>query len=122
MSSFQTTLRALVVDDEPLARDELRFLLEQCGGVEVTAEARGATEALALCEQSPPDVVFLDLRMPGPDGLALAQALRDRHPRAAVVMVSAHDDAALRAFDAEVVDYLLKPVRLERLRATLARI
>lgn len=122
MTTLPSTLRALVVDDEPLARDELRFLLEQCEGVTVIAEARGANEALKLCSADRPDLVFLDLRMPGPDGLALAQALRDRHPETAVVMVSAHDDAALRAFDADVVDYLLKPVRLERLRATLARV
>jgi DNA-binding LytR/AlgR family response regulator len=116
------TLRALVVDDEPLARDELRFLLEQCEGVEVAGEARGASEALAACEALAPDVVFVDLRMPGPDGITLAQALRDRAPELDVVVVSAHDDGALRAFEAQVLDYLLKPVRLERLRAALGRV
>jgi DNA-binding LytR/AlgR family response regulator len=115
-------LRALVVDDEPLARDELRFLLEQCDGVEVAGEARGASEALAACDQLAPDVVFVDLRMPGPDGIALAEAVRDRFPELGVVVVSAHDDGAIRAFDAQVLDYLLKPVRLERLRDALGRV
>jgi DNA-binding LytR/AlgR family response regulator len=116
------TLRALVVDDEPLARDELRFLLEQCEGVEVAGEARGASEALAACEALAPDVVFVDLRMPGPDGIALAQALRGRAPELDVVVVSAHDDGAIRAFEAQILDYLLKPVRLERLRDALGRV
>ncbi len=121
MSTNLPSLRALVVDDEPLARDELRFLLEQCEAVEVVGEARGANEALAACSELQPDVAFLDLRMPGPDGIALAQALRERHPDTAVVLVSAHDDGALRAFEAQVLDYLLKPVRLERLRDALGR-
>jgi DNA-binding LytR/AlgR family response regulator len=116
------TLRALVVDDEPLARDELRFLLEQCEGVEVSGEARGASEALAACRELDPDVVFVDLRMPGPDGIALAEALRDRFPDLGVVVVSAHDDGAIRAFEAQILDYLLKPVRLERLRDALGRV
>ncbi|MBC7171076.1 MAG: response regulator transcription factor, partial [Polyangiaceae bacterium] len=121
MSTNNQPLRALVVDDEPLGRDELRFLLEQCDGVEVAGEARGANEALAACDELAPDVAFVDLRMPGPDGIALAQALRNRHPEVAVVVVSAHDDGALRAFEAQVLDYLLKPVRLERLRDALGR-
>ncbi len=121
MSTNTPTLRALVVDDEPLARDELRFLLEQCGGVEVVGEARGASEALSACDELLPEIAFLDLRMPGPDGIALAQAIRDRHPEISVVVVSAHDDGALRAFEAQVLDYLLKPVRLERLRDALGR-
>jgi DNA-binding LytR/AlgR family response regulator len=121
MSTNLETLRVLVVDDEPLARDELRFLLEQCEGVEVVGEARGAAEALVACDELRPDLAFLDLRMPGPDGISLAQAVRDRHPEIAVVVVSAHDDGALRAFEAQVLDYLLKPVRLERLRDSLGR-
>ncbi len=113
-------LRAMVVDDEPLARDELRFLLGECG-VEVVAEASNASEALGRAEDCAPDVAFVDLRMPGPDGIALAEALSGRVPRTKVIVVSAHDEA-LRAFEARVLDYLLKPVRLERLRQTLDRI
>ncbi len=114
-------LRAVVVDDEPLARDELVFLLGECGGVDVVGEASDAASALALCEAEAPDVAFVDLRMPGPDGLALAEALRGRHPDVSVIVVSAHDDGALRAFEARVLDYLLKPVRLERLRIAVER-
>jgi DNA-binding LytR/AlgR family response regulator len=114
-------LGALVVDDEPLARDELRFLLEECG-VEVLDEARNAKEAIARFDELSPQVTFVDLRMPGPDGIALAESLRARNPGAAVVVVSAHDDGAVRGFEAGVVDYLLKPVRLSRLRKTLDRL
>lgn len=114
-------LGALVVDDEPLARDELRFLLEQCG-VEVLGEARNAKEALARFDELSPQVTFVDLRMPGPDGITLAESLRAKNPTAAVVVVSAHDDGAIRGFEAGVVDYLLKPVRLSRLQKTLDRL
>jgi two-component system response regulator LytT len=116
------TLRAIVVDDEALARDELRFLLGQCEGVEVVGEAGFAAEAEKLCDNAQPQVAFIDLRMPGLDGLALAQLLRKKHSDLEVVIVSAHDDGALRGFEARITDYLLKPVRLERLRQTLQRI
>lgn len=115
-------IRAIVVDDEPLARDELRFMLGQCEDVEVIGEARNAPEAQGLCEEEQPDVAFLDLRMPGPDGVALAETLMANHPDLKVVIVSAHDEGALRAFEARVADYLLKPVRLERLRQAVERV
>ena len=116
-------LRAIVVDDEPLARDELRFLLEQCGGVQVAGEADATEAALALCLREHPDVVFVDLRMPGPDGWTLVDVLRQRLGEAcALVVVSAHDDGAERAFQAGLFDYLLKPVRLERLQQCIARL
>jgi DNA-binding LytR/AlgR family response regulator len=115
-------LRAIVVDDEPLARDELRFMLGQCDAVEVVGEARNAPEAQQLCTDAKPDVAFLDLRMPGPDGVALAETLMSDHPELRVVIVSAHDEGALRAFEARVADYLLKPVRLERLRQAVERV
>ena len=115
-------IRAIVVDDEPLARDELRFMLGQCENIEVVGEARNAPEAQTLCEDEQPDVAFLDLRMPGPDGVALAETLMANHPELKVVIVSAHDEGALRAFEARVADYLLKPVRLERLRQAVERV
>jgi len=114
-------LRAIIVDDEPLARDELAFLLAEVGGVEVVGQAGDAHSALSLAEREDPDVAFVDLRMPGPDGIALAQALRRRLPNLQVVVVSAHDDAALRAFEAQVLDYVLKPARLERVRTAVER-
>jgi DNA-binding LytR/AlgR family response regulator len=116
------SIRAVVVDDEPLARDELRFMLSQCEDIEVVGEARNAPEAQALCTEEQPDVAFLDLRMPGPDGVALAETLMANHPDLRVVIVSAHDEGALRAFEARVADYLLKPVRLERLRQAVERV
>jgi DNA-binding LytR/AlgR family response regulator len=115
-------VRALVVDDEPLARDELVFMLGECGDVEVVGAADDATSALTMCDDATPDVAFVDLRMPGPDGIAVAEALRSRHPEMPIVIVSAHDDGAIRAFEAQVLDYLLKPVRLERLRQTVERV
>ena len=116
------TLRAIVVDDEALARDELTFLLGQCKGVDVVGEAKLAVEAERLCDDAQPQIAFIDLRMPGLNGLALADVLRKKHPDLDIVIVSAHDDGAIRGFEAQVTDYLLKPVRLERLRQTLERV
>lgn len=116
-----TAVRAMIVDDEPLARDELAFMLGELG-VEVIAEASGAKEALSILDERQPDVAFLDLRMPGPDGITLAETIRSRAPSVNVVMISAHDDGALRAIGAEVTDYLLKPVRLDRLKNALERV
>jgi two-component system response regulator LytT len=116
------SLRAVVVDDEPLARDELIFMLEQCKGISVSGSASIASEALELCANEPPDIVFVDLRMPGPDGFALSSAIHARYPGVQVVVVSAHDGGAIPAFEARVFDYLVKPVRLERLRDTVERI
>lgn len=113
------TLRAIVVDDEPPARDELSFLLDQCEGVEVVGQTGAAVDAEALCDDLVPHVAFIDLRMPGMDGYALADNLRRKHLDLDVVIVSGHDEGALRGFDAQVADYLLKPVSLERLRRTL---
>ena len=121
-SKGAAVLRVVLVDDEPLARDELGFLLGQLGGVQVVGEAADAAEAIALCDRHRPEAAFVDLRMPGPDGMALAEALSRRSPPVAVVVVSAHEEGASRAFDAGVVDYLLKPVRLERLRRALERL
>ncbi len=117
-----SVLRALVVDDEPLARDELAFLLSEVGEVEVVGQADGAARALELSESLAPDVVFVDLRMPGPDGLALAEAISARWPELPVVVVSAHDEGALRGFEVGVVDYLLKPARLERVKKAVERV
>lgn len=114
-------LTAVVVDDEPLARDELNFLLGQCEGVEVVGEAANAQEAQEVCDSNHPDIAFIDLHMPGPDGVTVAETLIAKHPQLLVVIVSAHDEGAIRAFEAQVLDYLLKPVRLERLQKALER-
>lgn len=116
------SLRAIVVDDEPLARDELVFLLRQCENVKVVGEAEDAASAQRVAEAMQPDVAFVDLRMPGPDGITLAETLLAKQPELSVVIVSAHDEGALRAFEARVLDYLLKPVRLERLQQAVERL
>jgi len=116
------TVRAIVVDDEPLARDELTFMLGQCNRVDVVGEASGAAEAQKLCDDEQPEVAFIDLRMPGLDGLALTQLLRQKLPHLDVIIVSAHDDGALRGFETSITDYLLKPVRLQRLQQALDRV
>ena len=117
-------LRVLIVDDEPLARLRLRQLVEACEDpVAVVADEAGhAGAALAALDRSPVDAVLLDIRMPGPDGLALAQSLARRPQPPAVVFVTAHGDHAVQAFDLAAVDYLTKPVRRERLQEALRRV
>jgi len=112
-------LRALVVDDEAVARRRLRRLLEKIGGVEVIAEARDGREALAVVEKLRPDVVFLDIRMPELDGLAVARSGRDLPP---IVFTTAYDEHAVAAFEAAAVDYLLKPIEEDRLRLAVERV
>ncbi len=121
MSAATAMLRVMIVDDEPLARDELAFMLGEVGEIEVVGQAGDAHDALRVAEREEPELAFVDLRMPGPDGIALAEALRRRRPELQIIVVTAHDNAALRAFEAQVLDYLLKPVRLERLKAAVQR-
>lgn len=118
------TLKVLIVDDEPLARSRLRRLLGQCTApaAEVVAEAANATDALQWLGRGPVDLALLDIHMPGADGLKLAQRLRERPDAPRVVFVTAHAQHALQAFEVEAVDYLTKPVRLERLQAALAKV
>ena len=111
-------MKALIVDDERLGRAELRRLLEPHPEVEIVGEARDADEALALIEQLQPDLLFLDIQMPGRTGFELLEQL-DRVPL--VVFTTAYDDYALKAFEVNALDYLLKPVSPERLEAALAR-
>jgi two-component system response regulator AlgR len=115
-------MKVLIVDDEPLARRRLATLLAGVDGVEVAGEAADGAQALAAVDRHDPDLVLLDIRMPGIDGLEVARrlALRDDPPM--VVFCTAYDQHALAAFDAEAVDYLLKPVRRERLLAALERV
>jgi DNA-binding LytR/AlgR family response regulator len=115
-------LRAIIVDREPLGRDNLSFLLEQCEHVDVVAKAGCAAEARRLCDEHQPQVAFIDLGMPELDGITLATQLRRQLPKLDVIIVSAHEQAALRGFDTRVTDYLLKPVRLRRLYQALDRV
>lgn len=115
-------MKVLIVDDEPLARRRLATLLASVDGVEVIGEAGDGAQALAAVDRHDPDLVLLDIRMPGIDGLEVARrlALRDDPPM--VVFCTAYDEHALAAFEAEAVDYLLKPVRRERLLSALERV
>jgi two-component system response regulator LytT len=115
-------LKALVVDDEAPARSELRFLLGEVGGVEVVGEAGNAMEAMQLIKAIPYDVIFLDIQMPGLTGVQLAEAL-SAHPRPpAIVFITAHSEHAVKAFEVRAADYLVKPVELDRLKDTVARL
>ncbi|GAB4290967.1 MAG: LytTR family DNA-binding domain-containing protein [Coriobacteriia bacterium] len=116
------TLKALVVDDEAPARSELRYLLQDAGGVEVVGEASNAAEALQLIKAIPYDVVFLDVDMPGLSGMQLAEALGALERPPAVVFVTAYSEHAVKAFEVQAADYLVKPVELERLRQAVERL
>ena len=115
-------LKALVVDDEAPARSELRFLLGEAGGVEVVGEAGNASEALQLIRAIPYDVVFLDIDMPGLSGMQFAEALAELDRPPAVVFVTAHSEHAVKAFEVEATDYLVKPVEVSRLRRAIERL
>ncbi len=119
-----TVLRALIVDDEALARSRLRTLLGDCRApaASVQGEAANAAEAVALLGRQAVDVVLLDIHMPGADGLTLAGTLRQLPHSPAVVFVTAHAEHAVQAFELEAVDYLTKPVRLERLQQALQKV
>jgi len=113
-------VRALIVDDEALARSKLLRMLRAFPDVEVIGEASDGASALMLTAQLRPDVIFLDVQMPEVDGFDVAASLPDYAP--AVVFVTAFDQYAVRAFDAQAVDYLLKPVEPERLARTVQRL
>jgi two-component system, LytTR family, response regulator len=114
-------LRALIVDDEPLAREELRLLLEASTGIEVVGECGHALEALPAIHGLKPDVLFLDIQMPRISGLELVGML-DPEQLPHIVFVTAFDEYALRAFEEHALDYLLKPVDPARLQRTLDRL
>jgi two-component system response regulator AlgR len=118
------SLQVLVVDDETLARSRLRTLLGDCAAPSATVggEAGNAVQAMDLLRRLDFDAVLLDIHMPGADGLALAQALRSLPRPPAVVFVTAHAEHAVAAFELEAVDYLTKPVRLERLQVALQKV
>ena len=113
-------MRALIVDDEPLARARMAVLLDECAGVEVVGSVDDGEAALAALHALQPDVLLLDINMPGIDGVSLAQRLAGR-TRPQVIFCTAYEAHALKAFELGATDYLLKPVRLERLREALQR-
>lgn len=120
-----TPLTALIVDDEPLARQELQYLLDLAGGVSVVAQGANGIEAVDLIRTHKPDVVFLDVRMPGLDGFAVLRKLLTADRSSAlpqVVFATAFDQYAVKAFEVNAVDYLLKPFDSQRLAKTLEKV
>jgi two-component system LytT family response regulator/two-component system response regulator LytT len=126
-------ISALIIDDEQLARDELQYLLDQVGGVEVLAQGTNGIEAVDLIEEHHPDLVFLDVQMPGLDGFAVIQRLMARNgartiagkeaqPLPQIVFATAYDQYAVRAFDVNAVDYLLKPFDRTRVQQAVERV
>ena len=125
-------LSALIIDDEQLAREELAYLLTQVGGVDVVAQGANGIEAVELIEEHHPDMVFLDVQMPGLDGFAVIQKLMERRNKAGVsaeanplpqiVFATAYDQYAVRAFDVNAVDYLLKPFDRTRVEQAVERV
>jgi two-component system, LytTR family, response regulator LytT len=116
------SIRAVVVDDEQLAREELCYLLGRLGGVEVVGQAGNGVEALKVIEQSSPDLVMLDIQMPGLTGFEVARRLIDAGFDSHVVFVTAFDRHAIEAFEINAVDYLLKPVEADRLGTAVDRV
>ena len=115
-------MNVLIVDDEPLARERLARMVGELDGCRVLEPAAGnGEEALLLIDSLRPDVVLLDIRMPGLDGLQVAARLCEREAPPAVIFCTAHDEFALEAFDVSAVGYLVKPVRAEALAAALKK-
>jgi len=127
------TISALIIDDEQLAREELAYLLDTVGGVDVVAQGANGIEAVDLVEEHRPELVFLDVQMPGLDGFQVIQRLLDRgrqrtiagkepEPMPQIVFATAYDQYAVRAFDVNAVDYLLKPFDLTRVEQAVGRV
>lgn len=116
------TITAILVDDEKLAREELSYLLKDIADIEIVGTGENGLDAVRLIENLEPDIVFLDVQMPGLDGLGVIRKLRERDiPLPYFVLATAYDQYAVEAFRLEALDYLLKPVEKERLVETLDR-
>jgi two-component system, LytTR family, response regulator LytT len=120
--SVAATISALIVDDEQLAREELSYLLTDIPDIEVLQTASNGIEAVKLIEQLEPDLVFLDVQMPGLDGLAVIEQVREKAaPLPHFILTTAFDQYAVEAFRLQALDYLLKPVEKDRLAESVAR-
>src|SRR6266446_3646229 len=120
--SMVQTISAILVEDEKLASDELSYLLKEFPDIEVIATACNGLEALRLIEDLEPDLVFMDVQMPGLDGMGVIRRLREKNiPLPYFVMATAYDQYAVEAFRWEALDYLLKPVEQDRLQMAIER-
>jgi two-component system, LytTR family, response regulator AlgR len=115
------SLNILIADDEAPARNRLRELLSDINYVNIVAEAKNGQEALSLANTHQPDIVLLDIRMPGVDGIEAAQHLQKMTKPPAIIFTTAFDSYAMQAFDMSAIDYLLKPIRLERLQSAIQK-
>lgn len=125
VATTAATITAIVVDDEPLGRQELAFLLRAHPDIRIVAEGRNGLEAFQLIKEHEPDLVFLDVAMPGQDGLGLVRKLLEKKGRIKiprVIFVTAYDQYAVQAFELNAIDYLLKPVEKGRLAHSLQRV
>ena len=115
-------LRAIIVDDEAPARSELRFMLDETGKVEVAAEAANVRESIQKLKDLGADIMFLDVNMPGADGLQLAEALTHLKFPPYIVFVTAYSEHAVKAFEVNATDYLVKPVETDRLNQAINKV
>jgi len=116
------SLSAVIVDDEQLARDELAFLLKDVGDIDVVAQGKNGVEAVSLIREHNPDLLFLDVQMPGLDGFGVIKKLLDRKvPLPKIVFATAFDQYAVKAFEVNAVDYLLKPFDKKRVAQSVER-
>ncbi len=113
-------MKTLIIDDERLARNELRRLLENFPKIDIIGEAANAAEALPMIDELEPELLFLDIQMPGKNGFELLQSIEGKTPE--VIFTTAYDEYALKAFEFNALDYLLKPVELARLSEAIHRI
>ena len=113
-------MKALIVDDERLARNELKRLLENFPKLQIVGEAANAEEALELMDELEPDLLFLDIQMPGKNGFELLESLEDKAPH--VIFTTAYDEYALKAFEVNALDYILKPIELQRLSEAIQKV
>ncbi len=117
-------LEALIVDDESPARQELIFLLKQNynNNIKIIGEATNGIDAVEKINKLDPQVIFLDIKMPGLNGLQVAQIVLEKKPNIKIVFVTAFDEYAIKAFEINAIDYLVKPINLERLKKTIKRL
>ena len=114
-------LKVLIADDEPLAAERLQLLLAKCDRIDLVGTATDGDSTVRMAEALEPDLLLLDIAMPGLDGIAVARALAERRPSPAVIFITAFDQFAVAAFEVEAVDYLMKPVEPKRLQRALER-